>query len=335
MPARALCFRGPEDIAVVEEPIPEPDPGEALVETEYSAISPGTELLLYSGMAPGDLPADETISALDGDLDYPLRYGYAAVGRVAAVGDAVADSWLDRRVFAFHPHSSHFRLPPAELHPVPEGCSPAEATLLPNVEAAVNFCMDAQPVVGERAVVFGQGVLGLLTTALLAQFPLAGLYTADHHSLRRERSRTHGADATFAPDESDALADAIGEGGADLAVELSGNPAALDTAIGVTGYDGRIVIGSWYGTKTTDLDLGGRFHRSRISLESSQVSTIDPTYRGRWNKDRRLSLAWERLTELDADALVTHRIPIGDAPEAYRLLDEHPDEAIGVVFSYG
>lgn len=172
MPARALCFRGPEDIAVVEEPIPEPDPGEALVETEYSAISPGTELLLYSGMAPGDLPADETISALDGDLDYPLRYGYAAVGRVAAVGDAVADSWLDRRVFAFHPHASHFRLPPAELHPVPEGCSPAEATLLPNVEAAVNFCMDAQPVVGERAVVFGQGVLGLLTTALLAQFRL-------------------------------------------------------------------------------------------------------------------------------------------------------------------
>lgn len=334
MPARILSFRGPETVAVVEEPIPDADADEALVEVEYSAISPGTELLLYRGVAPTDLPADEAIPAIDGDLDYPLRYGYAVVGRVIEVGSAVAESWLDRRVFAFHPHASHCCLPPADLHPVPGDRPPAEATLLPNVEAAVNFCMDARPVVGERAVVFGQGVLGLLTTALLADYPLDALYTVDHHSLRRERSRTLGADATFAPYENDALADAVGEDGADLAVELSGNPAALDAAIAATGYDGRIVIGSWYGTKTADLDLGGRFHRSRISLESSQVSTIDPAFRGRWSKDRRLSLARDRLAALDADALVTHRIPITDAPEAYRLLDEHPDEAIGIVLAY-
>lgn len=332
MPARAVSFLGPEELAVVEEPIREPDPDEALVEVECSGISPGTELLLYRGEAPTDLPADETIPALDGDLEYPFRYGYAVVGRVVEVGEGVDPGWLDRRAFAFHPHASHATLPADELQPVPEGLSATAATLLPNVEAAVNFAMDARPIVGERAVVFGQGVLGLLTTALLAEHPLEALCTVDRYPLRRDRSRALGADATFDPGEEEPLRESLG--GADLAVELSGNPAALDAAIDVTGYDGRVIIGSWYGNKSVDLELGGRFHRSRISMESSQVSTIDPELRGRWEKDRRLGVAWDRLADLDTGALLTHRFPIEEAPKAYRLLAERPDEAIGAVLTY-
>lgn len=332
MSARVVSFRGPKEVAVVEEPVPEPGPDEALVEAECSGISPGTELLLYRGEAPTDLPADETIPALDGDLEYPLRYGYAVVGRIREVGEGVDTDWLDRRVFAFHPHASHATLPVDELRPVPEGLSAAAATLLPNVEAAVNFAMDARPMIGERAVVFGQGVLGLLTTALLEEYPLDALCTVDRYPLRRERSRALGADATFEPGETEGLHAALE--GADLSIELSGDPAALDAAIAATGYDGRVLVGSWYGNKPADLDLGGRFHRSRISIESSQVSTIDPRLRGRWEKDRRLDVAWNRLAAIDADALLTHRVPIEEASEAYRLLDERPDEAIGAVLSY-
>jgi 2-desacetyl-2-hydroxyethyl bacteriochlorophyllide A dehydrogenase len=331
MPARVVSFRGPKEVVVVEESVPEPGPDEALVEVECSGISPGTELLLYRGQAPTDLPADETIPALDGGLEYPLRYGYAVVGRVREVGERVDADWLDRRVFAFHPHASHATLPADELRPVPEELSAAAATLLPNVEAAVNFAMDARPMIGERAVVFGQGVLGLLTTALLADHPLETLRTVDRYPLRRERSRALGADATFEPGEKP-----FGETpeGADLALELSGDPAALDAAIAATGYDGRVLVGSWYGNKPVELDLGGRFHRSRISVESSQVSTIDPRLRGRWGKDRRLDVAWDRLDDFDVDALLTHRLPVEEAPEAYRLLDERPNEAIGAVLSY-
>jgi 2-desacetyl-2-hydroxyethyl bacteriochlorophyllide A dehydrogenase len=332
MPARAVSFREPGEVAVVEEPVPSPDPDEALVEVECSGISPGTELLLYRGEAPTELSADEDIPALDGDLEYPIRYGYAVVGRVSDIGEGVDPAWLDRRVFAFHPHTSHAVVPADSLHPVPEGRSSTAATLLPNVETAVNFAMDARPIVGERAVVFGQGVLGLLTTALLAEHPLDALCTVDRYPLRRERSRELGAHATFAPDEEAALYEALD--GADVAIECSGNPAALDAAIGATGYDGRVIVGSWYGEKRADLDLGGRFHRSRISMESSQVSTIDPPLRGRWDKERRLEVAWDRLCALDPDALVTHRLPVTEAAEAYRLLDERPDEAIGAVLTY-
>lgn len=335
MTARRVSFRAPEEVDVTEAPVPEPDRDELLVETECSGISPGTELLLYRGEAPGDLPADETIPSLSGGLDYPISYGYAAVGRVSELGEDVENDWLDERVFAFHPHASHFCARPEELQRVPDGIPLGAATLLPNVEAAINVAMDAAPLVGERAVVFGQGVVGLLTTAILADHPLEALYTVDRYSLRRERSHDLGADEVLAPeaDLRNALSDTHREG-ADLAIELSGNPAALGAAIDATGYAGRVLVGSWYGNKPATLDLGGRFHRSRIAIESTQVSTIEPELRGRWDKPRRLALAWESLRRIDADSVLTHRLPVEAAPEAYRLLADHPDEAIGAVLTY-
>lgn len=337
MTARTLSFVGPREVRVVEEPVPDPEPDEALVATRYSGISAGTESLVYRGEAPADLPVDESIDALDGRFEYPLRYGYAAVGTVAAVGADVNGEWLGRAVFAFHPHASHFCARPEDLHPLPDGCSPEAATLLPSVETALTLAMDARPVVGERAVVFGQGVVGLLATELLARHPLEALYAVEPLETRRARSREFGADASFAPGALDDLVDAL-DGphapGADLAVELSGDPPALDDAIAVAGYDGRVIVGSWYGDRRANLDLGGRFHRDRIELRSSQVSTIEPSLRGRWTSERRLALAWDRLEEIDAADLLTHRVPVEDAPDAYRLLDRDPGEALGIVLTY-
>jgi threonine dehydrogenase-like Zn-dependent dehydrogenase len=131
------------------------------------------------------------------------------------------------------------------------------------------------------------------------------------------------------------LPDEHGAPGADLTYELSGNPLALDQAIAVTGFNGRVVIGSWYGQKHADLNLGGRFHRSRIRLISSQVSTIAPEWSGRWTKSRRLHVAWEMLQHVRPAHLITHRFPLAQASQAYALLDQHPEEAIQVLFTYG
>ncbi|WP_440008469.1 zinc-dependent alcohol dehydrogenase [Halomicrococcus sp. SG-WS-1] len=336
---RALQFTGPREVTVCEREVPEPGPDEVRVRTEVSAVSPGTELLVYRGDAPEEMASDEAIDALTGDFQFPLQYGYAAVGRVTATGANVADDWTDERAFAFHPHQSHFLASPDDLHRVPKGLSTAEAAFLPNVETAVNFLLDGDPRVGEQAVVFGQGLVGLLTTALLADCPLADLLTLDRYPERRELAREMGADRALAPEDApdgvrDALdADATPDG-ADLTFELSGNPAALDDAVAVTGYDGRVLVGSWYGEKRSDLDLGGRFHRSRIAIESTQVSTVAPELRGRWDKARRLSVAWRRLADLDVERLVTHRIPVAEADRAYRLLDDNPEDALGVLFTY-
>jgi threonine dehydrogenase-like Zn-dependent dehydrogenase len=108
----------------------------------------------------------------------------------------------------------------------------------------------------------------------------------------------------------------------------------LDWALRATGYDGRIVIGSWYGEKRAALDLGGEFHRSRIRLISSQVSTLAPELRGRWTHARRLGTALALLQRVAPDQLITHRLPFANAAEAYRLLADHPEQAIQVVLTY-
>jgi 2-desacetyl-2-hydroxyethyl bacteriochlorophyllide A dehydrogenase len=339
--ARALYFTAPSQVSVREEPVSPPAPGQVLVRTIVSAISPGTELLIYRGQAPTDIPVDETITALAGAFAFPLRYGYAAVGRVIAVGSTAEEAWQGRLVFAFHPHASHFLGPPEALFPVPDALSPEEAVFLPSMETAVNFLMDGHPAIGERVVVFGQGVVGLLTTALLARFPLARLVTLDRFPSRRERSLALGAHLSLDAGAPDALARLRAclqgdhaDAGADLTYELSGNPGALDHAIAVTGFSGRIVIGSWYGQKRADLNLGGRFHRSRLRLISSQVSTLAPEWGGRWTKRRRLQVAWDMVQQLRPAALITHRFPIAQASRAYALLDQHPEAALQVLLTY-
>lgn len=334
---RTVWFAAPGRVEVREEPVPAPAPGEVLVASIASGISAGTELLVYRGEAPPGLPVDATIAALAGTFRFPLAYGYAVVGRVVALGAGVAPEWLGRAVFAFRPHTSHFTATPADLHPLPPDLDTDAAVLLPGMETAVTLLLDGAPLIGERVVVFGQGVVGLLTTALLAACPLRALVTLDRWPLRRERSLALGAGVSLDPADAD-LASRLGAwldpAGADLVYELSGVPAALDAAIGCAGYAGRVMVGSWYGTKRVSLDLGSHFHRARIQIISSQVSTLSPARRGRWDTRRRLEVAWARLRGLRPDLLITHRFPVERAADAYALLDRRPAEALQVVLTY-
>ena len=66
----------------------------------------------------------------------------------------------------------------------------------------------------------------------------------------------------------------------------------------------------------------------------TQVSTIDPALRGRWSKPRRLALAWAYIETLATDDVLTHCMSVEEAPDAYRLLADHPEETIGAVLTY-
>ena len=305
---------------------------EVVVETRVSAISAGTELLIYRGEVPTDIPADPTIDSLDTDLSFPLRYGYAAVGEVVSTGDAVAEEWLGRTVFGFNPHETAFAAAPDTLIPVPEDLDPEIAALLPSVETATSLVLDGRPRLGERTVVFGAGVIGLCTIGILGTFPLDELVAVDPIATRREHAARMGADVVVSPEDVSSVVGEWDEDGADIVYELSGQPAALDDAVSVTGYDGRVIVGSWYGTKRPTLDLGTEFHRGRISIESSQVSTLSPEHRGRFTRDRRTHIALDRLMALDVSALITHRIPFADAQAAYTRLDEH--DALQILLTY-
>jgi 2-desacetyl-2-hydroxyethyl bacteriochlorophyllide A dehydrogenase len=341
MERQALYFTGPRQVAVLNEPLPSPASGQVLVKTIMSAISPGTELLVYRGLAPMGLARDETITALAGDFSFPLQYGYAAVGQVMELGAGVAPAWKGRLVFAFQPHASHFLSTPDELLGVPAGLNPEEAVFFPTMETAVTLLLDGRPLMGEQVAIFGQGIVGLLLTALLRRWPLSSLVTLDLYPRRRLLSEDLGAHVSLDPSTPEAMArlaaalQASGPcPGADLCYEISGNPAALDQAIAATGFNGRVIIGSWYGVKRADLNLGGRFHRSRMRLISSQVSSINPELTGRWDKARLYHTTWQSLVEVQPGCFITHRVPIAQAAQAYALLDNHPEDAIQVILTY-
>jgi threonine dehydrogenase-like Zn-dependent dehydrogenase len=341
MERQALYFTAPGQVALKGETIPSPAYGQVLVRTIISAISPGTELLVYRGLAPTDLAKDATITALSGDFSFPLKYGYAAVGQVMKLGRGVAPEWEGRLVFAFHPHESHFLATPDELLGLPGDLTPEAAVFFPNMETAVTFLLDGQPLIGEQVAIFGQGIVGLLLTALLSRWPLSSLVTLDLYPRRRQLSEELGAHLSLDPSAPDAMARLAaglqGSGpypGADLSYEISGNPAALDQAIAATGFSGRVVIGSWYGLRRSDLNLGGRFHRSRVQLIGSQVSSIAPEHTGRWNNTRRYHATWQMLAQVQPARFITQRFPLEQAARAYELIDRHPEDAIQVILTY-
>lgn len=333
-----LEFSEPGKVTIRVGPAPQPAADQVLVQTHYSAISPGTEMLVYRGQWPQGVSVDATIDTLAGAFAYPLSYGYCAVGRVIATGPAVPADWQGRRVFAFQPHQDLFCCKPETLQLIPEDLDDETALFLPSMETAVNLLLDGSPLIGEKVVVIGQGIIGLLTTALLSRFPLASLTTVDSHPLRREASIRLGASECVDPEASEfitRLGGVPGRGGeADLAYELSGNPTALNTALALTRFSGRVVIGSWYGAKKNELDLGSFFHRGRVSLISSQVSSLAPQLTGRWNNKRRLDLAWEMLCLVRPSNCITHRFALTDASLAYSLIDHNPEETIQVIFDH-
>ena len=342
MNRRILYFTTPRQVEVREEPLPAPGADDVLVETICSAISAGTEMLVYQGRFPRDVETDSVIPGMRGGFKYPLAYGYACAGVVRETGRQVDSTLKDKFVFAFQPHASHFVAPIDSLFPIPDSLSPQTACFLPNMETAVNLVQDGAPILGERVLVLGQGIIGLLTASLLCEFPLDALITVDQFDLRCKMSEVESQASkvtlckTLDPDDSDFRAQArstLGKG-ADLTFELSGNPSALNDAIALTCFSGRIVVGSWYGEKPVEVDLGGTFHRSRIKLISSQVSTISPELDGRWDKSRRFEVAWKALERIKPEKWITHRFSIDQAAEAYRLLDENPQEAVQVLITY-
>ena len=333
--ARTLFFTAPRKTEIREIPLPALGDDEMLVETFCSAISAGTEMLVYRGQFPHLADMHDGISS---GLNYPLAYGYGCVGRVKEIGKMVGKEWLEKLVFAFQPHTSHFILHAKRSFFIflPEGLTPESACFLPNTETAVNLVQDGAPILGERVLVLGQGVVGLLTASLLSEFPLESLVVADRFDLRRKALQVVGCRPqvkSFNPNDLRTSQDMAFDP-FDLTFELSGSPSALDDAISLTIFSGRVVVGSWYGQKRAEIDLGGAFHRSRIRLVSSQVSTISPELSGRWDKTRRFEVAWKAIERIKPEKWITHRFSIDESAKAYQLLDENPQETIQVIFDY-
>jgi len=313
--ARALYHTGPRQVEIRELPPPRPAAGEVLVRTLRSGISAGTERLVYRGEVPEGLALDDTIGALGGTFAYPFTYGYSCVGEVAGSGQVV---------FAFHPHQDVFVARAGDLIQLP-AVDPASATLLPLVETALQVTLDAGAGYRDRVIVLGAGVLGLLTALLLQRSGWQPLI-AEPQAWRRDIASGLGATA--------AAPEVLAEERVPLVIDASGNPDAPAMALNMLAHEGTLLIASWFGVKPVVLPLGDAFHRRRLIIRSTQVSTVPARLSGTWTVSRRRRETVELLAELPLAQLCTHVFAFGQAADAFWAVDHGEPGLMHAVLDY-
>jgi 2-desacetyl-2-hydroxyethyl bacteriochlorophyllide A dehydrogenase len=313
--ARVVRFVAPYSVDLADVAVPEPTVGEVLIRAEFSGISGGTEMLAYRGELDSSIPRDETLGGLAGSFEYPFTYGYSAVGRVEASRTDLAEG---DRVFAFHPHQTRFVVSAADVVPIGD-CDPRAATLFPLVETALQISLDTGIRNREVAAVVGLGSIGILAAILLARSG-AVVVGSDPKPWRREVAQECGLEAVEPEELGDAVRAKTRGRGADFIVEATGNPEALAESLGLLSAEGVAIVASWYGLKPVTLPLGAEFHRRRLEIRSSQVSTVG--HRAvRWDRGRRLETTQALLAELPLSFLGSHTFPLERAPEAYAAID--------------
>ena len=296
--------------------------GDVLVAARYSGISRGTESLVFRGDVPSSLYADMRAPFQEGEFPGPVKYGYSSVGDVIE-GPA---EWRGRSVFCLFPHQDRYRVPIAAVTPLPADVPAPRAVLAANMETAVNVAWDAGPSVGDRVVVVGAGVVGLLVAWLFRHMAGIDLTVVDLNPARAEVAGALGLSCvTEPPVDTDA----------DLVVHASGQPEGLVTALSVAGVEATIVEVSWYGTRQVRLPLGERFHARRLTLRSSQVGRLSPTRVPRWTHGRRLALALDLLRADELDVLISGESRFDELPAVMASLAEEPGDTLCHRIRYG
>lgn len=341
MKTKSLWFLRQKEVGFREEEIDAPKENEILVETLYSGISHGTERLIYRREIAEGLQLDSSVKTIKGRFPFPVKYGYSNVGKVVETGEKVSVLQKGDVIFAFNPHETKYVISEKEAVKLPADISPLHGVFIASIETAINVVLDSGIKFGESVVIFGQGTVGLFITQLVRKSGADKIFTVDKIEKRRDISLKLGADFSFDPDpDRNDLPAAIMELtdgiGADVIIEASGSPSALNNALKLAAFQGQVVVVSWYGTKPVTLDLGAEFHRKRLRIKSSQVSFIDPALTPRWNTKRRMALALKLLPQLNLDELlsISRIYPFEEAEKAYKLIDKNPEEALQVVFSY-
>ncbi|MFI9823296.1 zinc-binding alcohol dehydrogenase [Streptomyces sp. NPDC052013] len=346
---RVVQFTGPRQVEVAEhESLPLPA-GHLRVRTRFSGISAGTELTAYRGTNPyltrtWDAEARLFREGAAG-MEYPVAgWGYSEVGEVTEVSPELAGTpgmpAVGDVVWGIWGHRSEGIVPAERMigHTLPDGLEPLAGAFARVGAIAYNAVLAAGINLGEDVAVFGQGVIGLLTTRL-AQLSGATVTAVDALDGRLEWALKYGAAHALnarTDEVAERIREATGGRGADTAIEISGVYPALHTALRSVAVDGRVVASGFYQGDGIGLRLGDEFHHNRVQLICSQIGGVPPHLAGRWTVERlqRTFLDLVAAGRVDVTSLVSHVVPVGEAADAYVLLDERPADALQVVLEF-
>jgi hypothetical protein len=269
------------------ETLPQPSDKHVLVRTRASAVSRGTEALVFYGRVPESEWSRMRCPFQSGEFPWPVKYGYAAVGVV----EEGPSELQGRRVFCLHPHQDRFIVPSDSVVAVPDAVPDHRATLGANLETALN---------------------GLWDSGLAHRLAGADVEIVEPDAARAMFARGLGFRVVAAPHEARE---------ASTVFEVSGRPEGLVAALEIAAFEATIVALSWFGSTPVTLPLGGAFHAKRLTIKSSQVGAVSPSRRGRVSHRDRLTRALDLLADPFFDRLIGEPVPFMNLPsEMARIL---------------
>lgn len=295
--ARAFWTIAPGRGELRSEFLAEAGPTKVLVRALASGISRGTEALVFMGRVPPGQFEAMRAPLMGGTFPFPVKYGYSVVGERDDGG----------RVFVLHPHQDRFVVPAAMCVSVPNAVPTHRAVLAANMETALNLSWDAAPLAGERILVIGAGVIGLLAASLLARVPATDVTVVDVNPARAALAERMGC-AFALPEAAPAEQELI--------IHASASEAGLSLALRCAAFEGRIIEASWYGDTAPVVPLGEAFHSRRLRMIATQVGAVAPAMRGRRTHAERLATALALLDNPAYDALLEGPTGFDNLPDA-------------------
>lgn len=305
--AHAFWLRAPGCGEIRPVSLPHPEQDDVIVRTLRSAVSRGTETLVFRGGVPPVQYRAMRAPFQEGDFPGPVKYGYLNVG-VVVQGPA---QLCGRTVFCLYPHQTAYVVPARAVTVVPEDVPPSRAVLAGTVETAVNALWDARPLIGDRVAVIGAGMVGCCVARLLRRFPAIQVTLIDVDASRADVASALGVEFAL-PDEA--------AGGRDLVVHASATSAGLQRSLDLLASEGTVIDLSWYGDAEVRLSLGGAFHSSRLAIRASQVGTLSPARNQHRTAAGRLALALDLLRDPAFDALITGESRFDELPDVMARL---------------
>jgi 2-desacetyl-2-hydroxyethyl bacteriochlorophyllide A dehydrogenase len=303
-----------------------PGPGEVLIATECTLISAGTELAMI---------AEERSSA--------FCPGYSNVGRIVALGSGVTGRAIGERVLSLGCHASHVTVPaaPESVVAVPECVSSEEATFGVLGSVSAHGVRKARLEMGEHVLVTGMGLVGQLALQFAARAGCETLIASDLSEARLTLARELTGSVTLNPTSCNMATeiDRITQGrGLDCIIEASGYPDLLPDLFDMARIGGRIVLLGSIWHRKVEVDFMP-FHLKELTLigaHQPKCPTV-PTPAFPWTQQYNRAQTLKMIADgrLNVRPLITHVLPVAQAAEAYRLLREERDRALGVVLQFG
>ena len=340
--ARQAIVLEPFKTAVREVDIPDPGPNQILLSAEYSAISAGTELAVYTGthqwLKDPSLP----------EWKFPFRSGYSAAGHVLKVGKDFPGGFREGDRVSFpgnHATAELFTVGQerCRVWKMPDNLPSEKAAPAVIARYGLGASIRAGVTLGRSGAVLGLGIIGQFSLRCMIAAGMSPVVGIDAVKMRRDAALAAGADHVIDPTHGDAkqqLAAFLGTKGAEVIADATGVPDAIPVAMSLACDAGQVVVVGSPRGKAKDVNFYDDLHRRYLEVTGAHGNMLfEPAHTrlaGAWDMDKAQMWLLRALAagRLSLAGLVTHTIAPEDLGHAYEGLLKDKDNYLGVLVKW-